>query len=289
MQLYKPERYINIKFLLNERYQIKSVIIVHNKSGDKLNKQYNPMKQLFLSLFFLAVFQLTATAQYEFCTYYLDGNINFKTSNDKMDIISYTGKENAFKITPEIGYFIKNNLAIGIGVNYKKTFSSSRYTSYTSYSNGTLDYTLSPTSSNELTEIAPVIFIKYFYQPTKKLSISLKASYSKGWGTYNLIQKYTKDPQGIETIVLNEKHNIESKYIFLSPELQYLITKKVGLQINFNGLGYSSTTNYENNNFNFSSFNPSLSTGSTTKSSTESTNFNVNPEAWSFGVIVLLN
>ena len=247
------------------------------------------MKQLFLSLFFLAVFQLTATAQYEFGTYYIGGNLNFKMTNDKMDLIAYTSKNNAFTVNPEIGYFIKNHLAIGIGVNYKNAFSSIRYTSFTSYSNGTLDYTLSPISSNELTEIAPVIFIKYFYQPTKKLSISLKASYSKGWGTYNLIQKYTKDPQGIETIVLNEKHNIESKYIFLSPELQYLVSKKVGLQINFNGLGYGSTTNYDNNNFNFISFNPSLSTGSTTKSSTESTNFNVNPEAWSFGVIVLLN
>lgn len=247
------------------------------------------MKQLFLSLFFLAAFQLTATAQYEFGTYYIEGNLNFKMSNDKMDIIQYTSKYNAFTVNPEIGYFIKNHLAIGIGVNYINTSTTSTYTSLTSYSNGTLDYTLAPTSSNELTEIAPVIFIKYFYQPTKKLSLSLKASYSKGWGTYHLIQKYTKDPQGIETIVLKEKHNIVSKYIFLSPELQYLVTKKVGLQINFNGLGYVSTTNYDNNNFNFSSFNPSNSTGSSTKNDTESTNFNVNPEAWSFGIFVLLN
>lgn len=249
------------------------------------------MKQLFFSLFFLALFQLTATAQYEFGTYYIDANLNFDSSNEKIaDITSSSLKSNAFHINPEIGYFIKNNLAIGLGLNYKNTFNSSSYTPYTvTNPNGSLDYSLSPNISNELNEIAPVFFIKYFYQPTKKLSLSLKASYSIGWGTYNLIQKYTKEPQGIETIVVSEKQSIESKYIFLSPEVQYLLTKKVGLQINFNGLGYTSTTKYDNNNFFFNSYNPSLSTGSTTKSNYESTNFNINPSAWSFGVFVLLN
>ena len=249
------------------------------------------MKQLFFSLFLLTAFQLTATAQYKFGTYFIDANLNFNLLNEKIDnITASTTKNSVFDISPEIGYFIDNNLAIGIGFNYKKSFNSDTYTPYTvSHSNGSLDYTLSPTSSTDLNEIAPVLFIKYFYQPTKKVSLSLKASYSKGWGTYNLIQKYTKDPQGIETIVLSEKNNIESKYIFLSPELQYLITTKMGLQINFNGLGYTSTTKYNNDNFFFNSYNPSLSTGSTTKSNYESTNFNIRPDAWSFGVFVLLN
>jgi len=252
---------------------------------------FSLMKQLLFSLFFIVLFQLTATAQYEFGTYYIDANVNFDSSNEKVNnSIAFTTKNNAFNVIPEIGYFIKNNLAIGIGFNYKKSFYSGTYTPYTMlHSNGSLDYTLSPYTSNELNEIAPVIFVKYFYQPTKKLSISLKASYSKGWGTYNLIQKYTKNPQGIETIILSEKDKIESKYIFLSPELQYLISKKVGLQINFNGLGYTSTTKYDDENFYFNSYDPSLSTGGTTKSDYESTSFNIKPSAWSFGVFVLLN
>jgi len=249
------------------------------------------MKKLLLSLLFLTAFQLTTFAQYEYGTYYIDANFNFNSSNEKVDnTIAFSTKTNAFNVNPEIGYFIKNNLAIGIGLNYKTSFYSDSYTPYTvSNSNGSLDYTLSPATSNEFNEVAPVFFIKYFYQPTKKLSLSLKASYSKGWGTYNLTQKYVKNPQGIETIVVSEKHSIESKYIFLSPEVQYLLTKKVGLQINFNGLGYTSTTKYDNDNFFFNSYNPSLSTGSTTRSNNESTNFNINPSAWSFGVFVLLN
>jgi hypothetical protein len=249
------------------------------------------MKQFLFSLFLLIVFQLTATAQYKFGTYFIDANLNFNSSNEKFaNITASTSKNNAFDISPEIGYFIDNNLAIGIGVNYKRSLKSDSYTPYTMlHSNGSLDYTLSPTTSNEFNEIAPILFIKYFYQPTKKMSLSLKASYSKGWGTYNLTQKYTKNPQGIETIVLSEKNKIESKYIFLSPELQYLITSKVGLQINFNGLGYISTTKYDNDTFFFNSYNPSLSTGSTNKSDYESTNFNIKPDAWSFGVFVLLN
>jgi outer membrane immunogenic protein len=249
------------------------------------------MKQLFFSLLFIALFQLTAHAQYEFGTYFIDANLNFNSSNVKTtNTTALSTKNNGLVITPEIGYFIQKNLAIGIGLSYKKSLDSQTYTSFTALnSDGSLNYTLSPATSNEFSEIAPVLFIKYFYQPTKKLSLSLKASYSKGWGTYNLIQKYTKDPQGIETVVLSEKHKIESKYLFLSPELQYLVTKKVGLQINFNGLGYTSTTRYDNDYFFFSSYNPSLSAGSITKRDFESTNFSINPSAWSFGVFVLLN
>ncbi len=249
------------------------------------------MKQLIFTLFFLVVFKLTAIAQYEFGTYYIDANINFDLSNEKDDnAIASVSKNNAFKVNPGIGYFIKNNLAIGVGLNYKNSLNSDSYTPYTVlHSNGFLDYTLSPTISNEFNEIAPEFFLKYFYQPTKKLSLSLKVSYSKGWGTYNLTQKYVKNPQGVETIILSQKNKIESKYIFLSPELQYLISTKVGLQINFNGLGYISTSKYENNQFFFNSYDPTRSTGSTTKSNSESTNFNIKPSAWSFGLFVLLN
>jgi len=247
------------------------------------------MKKLFYLLFFLAVFQLSASAQYEFGTYYIDANLNCNVSNNKTDDGSaFSTKNNAFRITPEIGYFINNNLALGIGFNYQNTFNSNTYVAVTSYMNGTLDYTLSPTYSTELNEITPVIFLKYFYQATKKLSISLKASYSKGWGTYDMIQKYTKDPQGIETVFKTEKENIQPEHLFLSPEVQYLFTKKVGLQINFNGLGYVSTATYDNN-FSFDGAYPSLSQVSVTKSSQESTSFNINPSAWSFGLFVLLN
>jgi len=164
------------------------------------------MKKLLFSLLLLTAFQLTTFAQFEYGTYYVDGNINFDLSNNKIDNANATSlKNNSFKITPEVGYFIKNNLAIGIGINYLNSFDSNTSTTFTSYLNGNLEYTLSPTYSTELNEIAPSFFIKYYYQPTKKLSLSLKASYSKGWGTYNLIQKYTKEPQGQETIFKSQK------------------------------------------------------------------------------------
>jgi len=247
------------------------------------------MKKLLFSLLFLAVFQLTTFAQYEYGTYYIDGNVNFNFSNDRTNNASETSsKNNNFKISPEIGYFIKNNLAIGIGFSYLNTFDSNTNTTFTSYLNGVLEFKISTTSSTGLKEIAPVLFIKYIYQPTKKISLSLKASYSKGWGAYNLIQKYIKEPQGEETIFKSENNKIESKYIFLSPELQYLITKRIGLQINFNGLGYMSTTSYDND-FYFNGFNPVLSSGSMSKHDYESINFNINPAAWSCGIIVLLN
>lgn len=247
------------------------------------------MKKLLFSILLLTAFQLTTFAQYEYGTYYVDGNVNFDFSNNKIDNISATSlKNNSFKITPEVGYFIKNNLAIGIGISYLNSFDSNTSTVFTSYLNGNLEYKLSPTYSIELDEISPSFFIKYYYQPTKKLSFSLKASYSKGWGTYNLIQKYTKEPQGQETIFKAEKHKIESKYIILCPELQYLITSKFGLQINFNGLSYISSTKYDNY-FNLNGFNPSLSSGSITKIDYGSTNFNIKPEAWSFGLFLLLN
>jgi len=248
------------------------------------------MKQLFFFLFFLTLFQLTANAQYEYGTYYMDANIDLDISNEKIDMTSgSTTKKNAFNIKPEIGYFIKNNLAIGIGFNYKNTLDFESHISYIMlHTDGSVDYTLSGATSNELNEIAPSFFIKYFYQPTKKLSLSLKASYSKGWGTYNLIQEYIKDPQGEETVFKSKKNKIESKYICLSPELQYLISSKFGLQINFDGLSYTSTAKYDNV-FYFNSYNPSYSTGSMTKHDYKSTNFNIKPAAWSFGVFVLLN
>lgn len=127
------------------------------------------MKKLLFSLLFLAVFQLTTFAQYEYGTYYINGNVNFNFTNDKTNNASETSsKNNNFKITPEIGYFIKNNLAIGVGFSSLNTFDSNTETTFTSYLNGVLEYKISTTSSTGLNEIAPVLFIKYFYQPTKK-------------------------------------------------------------------------------------------------------------------------
>lgn len=247
------------------------------------------MKKLLFSFSFLIVCQLTAFAQYKYGTYYVDGNVNFDLSKSTIDNASATSvKSNSFKITPEVGYFIDNNLAIGVGISYLNNFDSNTSTTFTSYVNGNLDYKLSPTSSTELNEIAPSVFIKYYYQPINKLSLSLKASYSKGWGTYNLVQKYTKEPQGQETILTSQKNKTESTYINLSPELQYLLTSKFGLQINFNGLYYTSTSRYYNY-FDFNGYNPGLSSGSMIKNDYKSAGFNIRPDAWSLGVFFLLN
>ncbi|MDD4990619.1 MAG: hypothetical protein PHR83_00170 [Paludibacter sp.] len=247
------------------------------------------MKKLLFSFILLVIIQHATFAQYEYGTYYIDANVNLDLLNDKINNTTATSyRNNHIKVTPEIGYFIKNNIAIGIGFTYNNTLVSTINSPFTSFLNGDLAYKLIPVTTTELNEIAPVFFIKYFYQPTNKLSLSLKASYSKGWGRYNLIQKYIKEPQDQETIFKSVEDKIDSKYIYITPELQYLITSKLGLQINFNGFGYTSTTDYDNV-FNLNGLNPNYSTSTITKYGHESTSLNIKPAAWSFGIFFLLN
>ena len=163
------------------------------------------MKKLLFTLLLIVLFNLSTSAQFEFGTYYIDCNINYDLSNVKMDNVTETSTKNSnLTFTPEVGYFINNNLAIGIGVSYINNFDSNTNMTFSSYVNGNLDYKMYPSYSVGLNEIAPLVFIKYFYQPTNKLSFSLRASYALGWGTYTLIQKYTKEPQGQETIFKSE-------------------------------------------------------------------------------------
>lgn len=83
------------------------------------------MKRLFIALFAISGLALTANAQefgFKQGNGFVEGNVGFHSSNDK----NTDTKVNEFEITPKVGYFLTDKVAIGIqlGVSTSKNENS---------------------------------------------------------------------------------------------------------------------------------------------------------------------
>lgn len=255
------------------------------------------MKKIYSLVIILVVFHLAASAQYNQGNIYIDGSVNY--NNDKMNVATLmvgaptATSSNNLIISPSIGYFVANNFAVGVGLEYQSLSNTTTGLTYINRYLGTLDYKIFDTSSNKWKEIAPSIFAKYIIPVSDKLSFSLKAKFSHGLLTDNVSissNKINFNAQGAVisdslSNVINEKPSKQTNRFNLSFGLQYLITSKVGLQVNFAGLSYSSipviNSAYETNDG--GEFNYVVNYGTQ-----KTTSFNINPSSWSFGVFVLL-
>lgn len=255
------------------------------------------MKKVYGLIVVLLTVHFAASAQYNQGKIYIDGNVNYNNDNSNLATfqVGSATKSTATNliISPNIGYFVADNFALGVGVEYKSLSSSNTMLTNSDFSNKVLISQIFDESSSKWNEIAPTLFAKYIFPISDKLSFSLKAKFSHGLVTDDVTVNSTTieyDAQGSITNqttskVVGEKPSKQTNRFNISPEFQYLITDKIGLQINFTGFSYNSVPVINNayQTSDGSVFNNVVNYGTQ-----KTTSFNINPSSWSFGIFVLL-
>jgi len=254
------------------------------------------MKKICSLIMILSVFHFAASAQYTQGKIYIDGSVNYNNDNTTITTqavgAATKSTSNNLIISPNIGYFVSDNFAIGVGLEYKSLSSSNTTLTNSNYSNSVLTSQIFDEYSNKWNELAPTLFAKYIIPVSDKLSFSLKAKFSHGLVTDDVtINSTTIDynAQGgisnqTTSKVVSEKPSKQTNRFNLSPEFQYLITEKVGVQVNFTGLSYNSVPVINNayQTSDGSNFSQKINYGTQ-----KSISFSLNPSSWSFGVFFL--
>lgn len=165
------------------------------------------MKKLLLSMVAVAAFAFTTQAQTEKGNVMLGGNVGFSTS--KTDGAAKSDVN--FSIVPSVGYFVSDNFAIGTGVGY---------TSSKQVSNKTL---------NEAFEVAP--FGRYYVNLSDQFKFFGQLSVPMAFGNNKLV-----DNDGETGDKYASTTNIG---VTVAPGFAFFPTKRIGIEVSMNGLGYN--------------------------------------------------
>ncbi len=207
------------------------------------------MKKFVLSICVFMTVYTASNAQFSAKDVIIGGNFNYTYDDSKNSSDRGSSTDNYLTITPNVAYMLTKSVAIGIDLGLRSSNSSYTIDNIFTTNGNTF---ITTKSSDKL--FAPSIFIQKFNPISTNLFWSVKAEFGYGWGKRTNgadSQKYTLLELGI------------------SPELDYFLSKKIGLRANFNGLNYSHTSYKEDKTDNrFSIY--------------------LNPSYWAFGVFVKL-
>jgi hypothetical protein len=191
----------------------------------------NPfMKKTFLTLLFFSGFLIsTCLAQTNQGSVLLGGSINFSSYNEsrKDDFHSIESKTTNFNISPTVGYFVANRVAVGSSVGYI--------------------YSLSKYNSDMLVRgmgfsVAP--FVRYYKLLGDKAAIFGSASVNYARYTAkgsNVHQDFTKTPY---------KRTDTDYGAAFTPGLTYFVSSKIGLEATLGSIGFGKEqVNYQDGNY----------------------------------------
>lgn len=159
---------------------------------------------------------------------FISGNLGYNsTSVDNS--ISSTNK--TLSIAPQIGYYISNDVAIGLGIGYQESSYTANGGVIGNYKTKRSGFFISP-------------FVRKYWSLGEKLNFfgQLSASYSSG------------NEEVLEPVSLVSKSKISSYGLNIAPGLEYTLNKNWALLTTLGSLGFNSVKP-ENanatNNFNF--------------------------------------
>ncbi|TAE45344.1 MAG: hypothetical protein EAY69_10525 [Cytophagales bacterium] len=202
------------------------------------------MKRIIIS--FIAFFTLSlGYAQTEKGTIHVGGNLSFGSTD-----INTSQSSSNFSIVPDVGYFISDNIAIGLGIGYSQRIDKSTFSSSTG------------TTTQNTFIIAPTF---RYYMPTSSETFKFFLQAQVGINTGNI----KSETSSFTTTTTFSTTNKTSGWNFsISPNFAYFPTKKWSIEFGIRGISYSSapTFNYYNNSvtntsgfsFDLSSFSPLL-------------------------------
>jgi hypothetical protein len=255
------------------------------------------MKKIYSLVIILVFFHFAASAQYNQGNIYIDGSVNYNNDNVNVGTLMVGAptetKSTNFIVSPSIGYFVANNFAVGIGLEYKSLFSSNTTLTESFFNSGVLERQTYDVTSSKWKELAPSIFVKYIFPISDKLSFSLNAKFSHGLLTDEMSVNSTTinyNPQGgvlnqTTADVVTEKPSKQTNRFNISPEFLYLITNKIGLKVNFTGFSYNSVPVISHS---YETVDGTRFSNVVNYGTQKTTSFNINPSSWSFGVFILL-
>lgn len=169
------------------------------------------MKKVLLSLVAVAAITFGANAQTEKGKVILGGNVGFNSTKvegaKKSDV--------DFSIVPSVGYFVTNNVAIGTGVGY------------------TYNKAVSSSKQNEAFVVAP--FGRYYVGLSDQFKFFGQLAVPMAFGTNKAV-----DANGDTGAKLGTSTAIG---VNVAPGFAFYPTKKIGIELSVNGLGYAHVEN----------------------------------------------
>ncbi len=245
------------------------------------------MKKISLLLLFFIVFQLPAFTQYHKGRFYIDANYNYVNKNNLSDGLGTKDIKSAF--APDVGYFVFDNFVVGVGLLVDYRDQSEIVQGMSGYSNDVLTVNDHITNGNIQTGIAPAVFAKYIYPVTSDLSVSLMIKSFKGWQSHKTYQKIKNMVNGDVEPYVTQTDSAQSEGFTISPDIRYLLTTRIGVQLNFNG--FSMSTNPSTNPLDYNGYSSSMYQREYTSNHivyVKSTAINFNPLNWSLGLFIVL-
>jgi len=164
------------------------------------------MKKLLLSLVAVAGLIYSANAQTEKGKFILGGNVGFNSTK-----VSGAPKSDvSFSIVPQVGYFVGNNFAIGTGVGY------------------TYDKQVSDNNLNQAFQVSP--FGRYYVNLSDQFKFFGQLSVPMAFGNNKVV-----DAQGETGAKVGSTTSIG---VNVAPGFAFFPTKRIGIEVSVNGLGY---------------------------------------------------
>lgn len=183
-----------------------------------------------LFLFFFSISHFYLSAQFGKGVYFLGGDLNVQTFSTEstfnlvfsggFEPITSENKSTSVDISPNIGFFVSSNLAIGTGFNYIYTateaiFSQSTVINIESSETNSSQYIISP-------------FVRYYTPFHEKAGFAFDLSFQYGFGKEeNKTANTTPVSIDINRLGMN-----------VTPTFYYFFTSKFALEVNVGGLSY---------------------------------------------------
>jgi len=196
------------------------------------------MKKTILVL--LTMFAITASySQTEQGKMFTGGQISFLGNSETQfdSLYKYRYNSNGIIITPQFGYFLKDNFAIGANIllqysNIKRTDEKSNVISNT----------------NKSIKFGYGIggFVRYYSEITEKFKFFFNGG---------IDYQYSKEKQTQTSNLFNRDYETNHLTLYFSPGLVYFITPKLGIQSTFGNLYFmhsvekNKVVTYNNNNY----------------------------------------
>lgn len=168
------------------------------------------MKKLLLSLVAVAGLVYGANAQTEKGKVILGGSVGFNST--KVD--GAAKSDVSFNIIPSAGYFVANNFAIGTGVGY------------------TYNKEVSDLNQNEAFVVAP--FGRYYVNLSDQFKFFGQLSVPMAFGSNKLVNANGDTGAKVASTT--------SIGVNVAPGFAFFPTKRIGIEVSVNGLGYQNFT-----------------------------------------------
>jgi hypothetical protein len=192
------------------------------------------MKKCFLVLLTVCAMQ-TSYSQTEKGKNFIGGQINLSGSTSSfLDTLNkFDNNSFGFSVSPNYGYFIADNVAIGVNVNFgiSNAVQNSKYSnnipSEFTYKSNTLSY-------------GGGAFARYYLNISDKFKFYFNGGLNYFYSTQK-IKNSNNDPNYVYSTSnpANKEVQTNSLAFAISPGLVYFITPKVGLHTSFGNLNYN--------------------------------------------------